>query len=95
MVIITKSPRGPVCLLWTCQNWRRAESILIKLVFQSLFLVTVSCKVGDGARGEDGEKLSSLVEGRDINGWFLIKKKIKTIFTQNETSHCFLITEPL
>ena len=44
----------------------------MKLVLQSVFLVMVSHKVGDGARGEDGEKLSSLVEGRDINGCFLI-----------------------
>lgn len=79
MVIITKSPRGPVCLLWTCQNWRQAESILIKLVLQSIFLVMVSHKVGDGARGEDEEKSSSFVEGRDINGCFLIKKKKKPL----------------
>lgn len=76
MVIITKSPRGPVCVLWTCQNWRQAESILIKLVLQSVFPVTVSHQVGDGARGEDGEKLSSLVQGRDVNACFLIKGKI-------------------
>lgn len=68
MVIITKSPRGPACLLWTCQNWRQAESILIKLVLQSIFLVMVSHKVGDGARGEDGEKLPSLVRAGALMG---------------------------
>lgn len=89
MVIITKSPRGPVCLLWTCQNWRQAESILIKLVLQSVFLVMASHKVGDGARGQDREELSSLVDGRDVNGCFLIKKKEEN-FIKNETSLLFV-----
>lgn len=88
MVIITKSPRGPVCLLWTCQNWRQAESILIKLVLQSVFLVMASHKVGDGARGQDREELSSLVDGRDVNGCFLIKKKEN--FIKNENSLLFV-----
>jgi len=75
MVIITESPRGPACLLWTCQNWRQAESIFIKLVLESVFPVMVSHKVGNGARGEDGEKLPGLAQGRDANGCLLITKK--------------------
>lgn len=56
MVIITKSPHGPMCLLWTCQNYKQEESILIKLVLQSFFPVMVSHKVGDGVTGEEGEE---------------------------------------
>lgn len=52
MVIITKSPHGPACLLWTCQNWRQVESILIKLGLQSCFLVMAFHKVGEEWKAE-------------------------------------------
>lgn len=38
--------------------------------------------------GRDGERASSLVEGRDINGCFLIKLILK-ILIQNENSRLF------
>lgn len=93
MVIIAKSPRGPACLLWTCQNWRQTESIFIKLVLQSIFLVMASHKVGDGVKGGDREEFSSLAEGRDMSDAPSLKKKQSLL--KMGTSHCCVIPASL
>lgn len=89
MVIITKSPHGPMCLLWTCQNQRQAESILIKLVLQSVFPAMVSHKVGD--RGRWGQIMKPCrKQGRS---WMF--PNLKKSLTKMKTSRCCLMEESL
>lgn len=78
-----------MCLLWTCQNQRQAESILIKLVLQSVFPVMVSHKVGD--RGRWGQ----IMKPCRTQGHSWVFPNLKKSLTKMKTSRCCLMEESL